>query len=287
MAKHRYAYFPGCVTSGSAREVQDAMDGIARILDIELLPLNGASCCGAGVMKQANAKLQISLNARTFAMAEAEGLDVLTPCASCQGNMVEDFVSLTDDEQLREEVNEQLEKICGLRFEGTMRMRHLLQVLVEDIGLDVLADKLLNPIDFPVAGYYGAPMQQEGACGDDDAYDPQYFEQVIEVLGGAPVEYDGRTQSVGFPSLLSEEESAMKMTAAVLTEAKREGAKIMATACPLSHLNLDVYQVEAARVSGQDTDLPVIHLPELVAWALGHDKSRLAQLRTRVLVMGD
>ena len=77
------------------------------------------------------------------------------------------------------------------------------------------------------------------------------------------------------------------MTAAVLTEAKREGAKIMATACPLSHLNLDVYQVEAARVSGQDTDLPVIHLPELVAWALGHDKSRLAQLRTRVLVMGD
>ena len=153
MAKHRYAYFPGCVTSGSAREVQDAMDGIARILDIELLPLNGASCCGAGVMKQANAKLQISLNARTFAMAEAEGLDVLTPCASCQGNMVEDFVSLTDDEQLREEVNEQLEKICGLRFEGTMRMRHLLQVLVEDIGLLVHgdADEVVPPQSLPAA----------------------------------------------------------------------------------------------------------------------------------------
>jgi succinate dehydrogenase / fumarate reductase cytochrome b subunit len=287
MARHRYAYFPGCVTLGSAREVQDAMDGLARILDIEMVPLKGAACCGAGVMKQANWELQIALNARTFAQAEAEGLDVLTPCASCQGNMSEDFARLTDDDGLRERVNEQLEAISGIRFKGTMRMRHLLHVLVEDIGLDVVASKLKNPIDFPVAGYYGAPMQQDGACGDDDVYDPQYFEQLIEVLGGEAVNYDGRTQSVGFPGLLAEEGSALKMTAAVLSDAKTEGAKIMASACPLSHINLDTYQVKAGRVAGLDTDIPVIHLPELVAWALGHDKGRLAYLRTRVLVMGD
>ena len=287
MARHRYAYFPGCVTLGSAREVQDAMDGLARILDIELVPLKGASCCGAGVMKQANWELQIALNARTFAQAEAQGLDVLTPCASCQGNMSEDFMRLTDDEALRERVNEQLEAISGIRFEGTMKMRHLLHVLVDDIGLDVVATKVKNPIDFPVAGYYGAPMQQDGACGDDDVYDPQYFEQLIEVLGGSAVNYDGRTQSVGFPGLLAEEGSALRMTAAVISDAKSEGAMVMASACPLSHINLDTYQVKAGRVSGEDTDLPVIHLPELVAWALGHDKSRLAYLKTRVLVMGD
>ncbi len=287
MAKNRYAYFPGCVTLNSAREVQDAMLALARALDIELVPLNGASCCGAGVIKQANWELQIALNARTFAQAESQGLDVLTPCASCQGNMSEDFTKLSTDADLRERVNEQLESICGLRFEGTMKMRHLLHVLVEDIGLDVVSAAVKNPIDFPVAGYYGSVMQQDGACGDDDIYDPHYFEDLIEALGGQAVNYDSKAKSVGFPSLLSEESSAMKMTASVLSDAKSEGARIMASACPLSHINLDSYQVKAGRVSGSDVDMPAIHLPELIAFALGAYNDRYAQLRTRVLVMGN
>ena len=283
----RYAYYPGCVAQGSAREVADAMTGLANVLDLDLVSMTGAACCGAGVMKQANWKLQAAINARTFAQAEADGLDVMTPCASCQGNMHEDLVLLQQDAALREEVNVILERVSGTRFEGTLRMRHLLQILVEDVGLDTIREKVINPIDFPIAGYYGAPMQQEGACGDDDAYDPSYFEQLIEVLGGKPVQWDSRTSSVGFPGLLSEEKSAMKMTAAVLSDAKQEGAKIMATACPLSHLNLDTYQVKAGKVTGKNTSLPVIHLPELVAWALGCDIDRLAQLRTRALVIGD
>ena len=287
MAKNRYAYFPGCVTLNSAREVQDAMLALARALDIELVPLKGAACCGAGVMKQANWDLQIALNARTFAQAEAEGLDVLTPCATCQGNMSEDFVRLSEDSALRERVNEQLEAISGLRFEGTMKMRHLLHVLVEDIGLDIISEKVKNPIDFPVAGYYGSVMQQEGSCGDDDVFDPHYFEQLIEALGGEAVNYDSKTKSVGFPSILSEESSALRMTAAVLSDAKSEGAMIMASACPLSHINLDTYQVKSGRVSGSDVDIPAIHLPELVAFALGCYNDRYAQLRTRVLVMGN
>ncbi|MBT4059173.1 MAG: CoB--CoM heterodisulfide reductase iron-sulfur subunit B family protein [Euryarchaeota archaeon] len=287
MAKNRYAYFPGCVTLNSAREVQDAMLALARALDIELVPLTGASCCGAGVMKQANWDLQIALNARTFAQAEAQGLDVLTPCATCQGNMSEDFVRLSEDAALRERINEQLEAISGLRFEGTMKMRHLLHVLVEDIGLDVVSAAVKNPIDFPVAGYYGAVMQQDGACGDDDVFDPHYFEDLITALGGEAVEYDSKAKSVGFPSLLSEEGSAMRMTAAVLSDAKGEGARIMASACPLSHINLDTYQVKAGRLSGSDVDMPAIHLPELIAFALGAYKDRYAQLKTRVLVMGN
>ena len=286
MAKHKYAYFPGCVTLNSAREVQDSMLALARILDIELVPLNGAACCGAGVMKQANWDLQLALNARTFAQAEAEGLDVLTPCATCQGNMSEDFMKLTEDDALREKINDQLEAISGIRFEGTMKMRHLLHVLVEDIGLDVVSQSVKNPVDFPVAGYYGSLMQQSGACGDDDVYNPQYFEMVIKSLGGDVVNYDSKTQSVGFPSLLSEEGSSLKMTAAVLSDAKGQGARIIASACPLSHINLDTYQVKASRASSSDVEMPAIHLPELIAFALGAYKERFAQLRTRVLVMG-
>ena len=66
----KFAYFPGCVAKGSAREVEDAMRAVVKKLGIELIDMPGAACCGAGVMKQANHKLQLALNARTFAMAE-------------------------------------------------------------------------------------------------------------------------------------------------------------------------------------------------------------------------
>lgn len=283
----KFAYFPGCVAKGSAREVEDSMRTLVKSLGIELIDMPGASCCGAGIMKQANRKLQLALNARTFAMAEEMSLDVLTPCASCQGNMYEDLATLLGDEPLRGEINEVLAKTSGLQFKGELKMRHLLQVLVEDIGLDTIRQRVVNPVDFPVAGYYGAPMLQPGASGEDDPYDPEYLEQLIDALGGDPVVYDGRRQSVGFPGLLAQESTAMKMTAAVLEEAKLGGAAIMATACPLSHFNLDTYQVKARKVSGRDTAMPVIHLPELVAFALGHHIERFAQLRTRVLVIGD
>ncbi len=287
MAKTKFAYYPGCVTMNSAREVQDSIEVIAQTLAIDLWPMAGAACCGAGVIKQYDRILQLSLNARTFSQAESRGLDVLTPCASCQGNMHEDLVALQGDEALREKVNAVLEPITGTRFQGTLKMRHLLHVLVEDIGLDVISSKVVNPIDFPIAGYYGAPMQREGACGDDDTYNPQYFEMLIEALGGDSVQYGSKSQSVGFPNLLAEEKTALEMTAHVIDDAKSEGAKILATACPLSHINLDVYQVKAGRRSGHDTDMPVVHLPELVAFAFGHMTDRLAMLRTRIMVIGD
>ena len=183
---------------GSAREVEDAMREVIDHLGIVLVDMPGATCCGAGVMKQANHTLQLTLNARTFAMAEQMDLDVLTPCATCQGNMYEDLAMLLEDEALRASVNETLERTCGMRFEGNLRMRHLLQVLVEDVGLDVVERSVVNPIQIPIAGYYGVPMLQDGASGDDDPHDPIYFAQLIEVLGAPSIDYESSARSVGF-----------------------------------------------------------------------------------------
>ena len=281
----RYAYFPGCVAKGSAREVEDAMRSVIDALDIELVEMPGASCCGAGIMNQANHRLQLALNARTFAMAEEAGLDVLTPCATCQGNMYEDLALLLSDEKLRSEINEVLYRTCGMRFEGELRMRHILQVLVEDVGLDEVSKKVINPVDFSVAGYYGTPMLQDGAVSEDDPHNPKYFSKLINALGGSNVDFDGATKSVGFPSLLGREKTAMKQTADVLSDAKQEGALVMASACPLSHFNLDTYQVKAGKVAGKDVRMPVIHLPELVAYSFGYMADRYAYLKTRAMVV--
>ena len=283
----RYAYHPGNVAHSNAIEVADTMPAAAESLGIELVDLDGATSCGAGIIRQANADLQVVLNARTMAQAEALGLDIITPCATTAATLHEDLTSLRNDSKLMAKTNDILERNCGLTLTGEVNVHHLLHVIVDEIGIEKLAESVKNPFGFRIAGYYGPNMQQEGACGGDDVFDPDYLEQVIAALGGQPVDWSSRTHSVGVPGIFSEEKTVLKQTAAVLSDAKSEGAELVVSACNLSHMLMDVYQGKAGKVSGESTKIPIIHLTELLAFGFGHYVDRLAQLRTRVLIIGD
>jgi len=283
----KFAYHPGNISHSSATEVSQTMDPTARSLGLELHPMRGATSCGAGIIRQANDLLQVTLNARNFAIAESMGMDIITPCAATAGNLNEDLSRLNGDSLLLAKTNEVLQRTSGLSLTGDVKVHHLLHVVVDDIGLDKISEKVRNPINFSVAGFYGPNMQQEGFCGGDDAFDPQYLELLIEALGGKPVLWESRTQSVGVPGLFSEEGTVMRQIASVIDDAKSEGASMIVSACNLSHTALDVYQGKARRVTGIPTNIPVIHLTEMLAFALGHYNNRLAQLRTRIAVIGD
>lgn len=283
----KYAYHPGNIAHSSATEVSQTMEPTARSLGIELLPMNGATSCGAGIIRQANDLLQVTLNARNFAIAESMGMDIITPCATTAGNLNEDLAKLNDDPLLLAKTNEVLQRTSGLTMSGKLSIHHLLHVIVDEIGLDKVSEKVRNPIDFPIAGFYGPNMQQEGACGEDDVFDPQYLELLIKALGGEPVMWESRTQSVGVPGLFSEEATVLRQIASTINDAKSEGAAMIVSACTLSHTALDIYQGKASRTTGLSTNIPVIHLTEMLAFALGHYNNRLAQLKTRIAVIGD
>ena len=283
----KYAYHPGNIAHSGSPEVADSMVPLVKSLGIKLTFLDGATSCGAGIIRQVNQRLQLTLNARIFAQAEALGLDILTPCASTAGNLSEDLFLLKSDPILLAETNAILLKTCGLEFTGDTSVTHLLHVIVDEIGLDKVESMVVNPIDFRVASYYGPNIQQDGFCGDDDVYDPNYMEQLMQTLGGHPVAWESRTQSVGAPSLLSEEPTVLKLAASVLNDAKSEGAQMIVSACNLSHSIMDIYQGKASQRTGLKTDIPVVHLCEILCFALGHYNTRYAQLRTRVLVIGN
>ena len=151
---------------------------------------------------------------------QKQRLNILTPCAATAGNLQEDLKALQSDQILLQEVNETLQNTCGLTMTGEVEVHHNLHAIVDEIGLDKLEEKVKNPIDFTIAGYYGPNIQQEGACGGDDVYAPNYLEQVITTLGGTPVSWEARTQSVGVPGLFGEESTVMKQAAEALSEAK-------------------------------------------------------------------
>ena len=282
----KIAYYAGNAARASSAEVEDCIQPLCKTLGIVLIELPKASSDGANIIKQSSPKLQHALVARNLALAESKGLDVLTTCATSHGIMCDTIDEFREDISFANHVNNIVARTSNVEFTGESKSRHLLHFLVEEIGLEKIRDAVINPIRLNVAAYYGPNMQRQGACGDDDPFMPTYMEQLITALGGTPVEYDLKCQSVGAPALLTINKPVMKMTASVLSDAKSNGADILVSACTISHSNLDSYQSKAGKVAKKDTSMPILHLAELVAFALGHHPTRFAQLRTRALVIG-
>jgi succinate dehydrogenase / fumarate reductase cytochrome b subunit len=283
----KYSYYPGNVARQSSREVEDTIQPLCRSLGIELIEIVGYNGDGGNIIKQGNKDLQLALNARNLAIAEKNGHDIITACASAQGILHESLETFQKDPIALAKANRVLEKTTGMTLDGTnISTNHLLHVLIDEIGLEKIEAAVVNPLDLDIASYYGPHMQRKGACGGDDAWNPTYMEQLITALGGRPVDFKTKTSSVGNPSILSLGDSVMKLTARVLNDAKKAGAQVLVSACTQSHSNLDSYQGKAGRVANKDTEIPVVNLTEIIAFALGHFTDRFAQLRTRALIIG-
>jgi succinate dehydrogenase / fumarate reductase cytochrome b subunit len=283
----KYSYYPGNVARQSSREVEDTIQPLCHSLGIELIEIVGYNSDGGNIIKQGNKDLQLALNARNIALAEKNGHDIITACASAQGILHESLDTFQKDPIALAKANIVLEKTTGMTLDASdISTSHLLHVLIDEIGIDKIEAAVVNPLDLDIACYYGPHMQRKGACGGDDAWNPTYMERLVTALGGRPVDFKTKTSSVGNPSLLSLGDSVMKMTARVLNDAKKAGAQVLVSACTQSHSNLDSYQGKAGRVANKDTNIPVVNLTEIIAFALGHFTDRYAQLRTRALMIG-
>mgnify|MGYP001169483598 FL=1 len=282
----KIAYYPGNVARAASMEVEDCIQPLCKTLGIELIELPEATSDGGNIIKQASSKLQHALVARNLALAEEKGLDIMTTCATSHGIMKETMGDLKNDPVYAAQLNNLIARSTGVEYRGEADSWHLLHYLVEEIGLDKVTDSVINPIELNIAPYYGPNMQRAGFCAGDDPFMPNYLEQLISAIGGTPVNYDLKCQSVGAPSLLTLEKPVMSLISSVISDAKSNGAELIVSACTVSHANLDSYQTKAGRKTGKNTSIPVIHLAELIAFAFGHFPDRLAQLRTRAILIG-
>jgi heterodisulfide reductase subunit B len=203
----KIAYYPGNAARAASSEVEDCIQPLCKTLDIKLIELPRASSDGGNIIKQSSPKLQHALVARNLALAELKGLDILTTCATSHGIMCDTIDEFKEDRSFANHVNNIVARTSGIEFNGESQSRHLLHFLVEEIGLDKVRDAVVNPLRLNVAAYYGSTMQRSGACGDDDPFLPSYMEQLITALGGTPVEYELKCQSVGAPSLADHQQA--------------------------------------------------------------------------------
>jgi succinate dehydrogenase / fumarate reductase cytochrome b subunit len=288
----KLAYWPGCVSRGFTPELHGSMAKVAPLLDLELVELDRANCCGAGVIAEHNTELVDTLNARTFALAQ--GVDgaagMMNICSTCQGAQAECKERLDADADYRAQINSTL-SAEGLSYErdGEWWNKNFLWLLVEEIGLATLAEKIVRPLQgLRIAPFYGCyivrPTKRLGYA--DHPNRDKYLDILIEVLGAEPVEYAGSHKCCGFPLITMNRTTSLRQAGRHLADAIDAGADCLVTPCPLCHLNLDMQQPAARRYVERDLDVPVLHLPQMVGLALGLEPKQLG-MHKHVVKTGD
>jgi len=272
----KIAFWPGCVSRGGCPELYPAAKKVAAQLGYELdeLQERGATCTGAGVLQEKNQFLGDVLNARTFAIAEKINLpDIMTICSTCQGVMSQANKRMKSNPDYLAKVNEQLQEE-GLQYKGTANPRHLLWMIVEDIGMDKLKTYVRRPLKgLRLAPFYGCYIVRPSGSLELKLHPEREdsLERVMEALGAEVVDFPGKTRCCGFPILTINERNSVQMVVNHTTDAKDRGADAMVTPCPLCHLNLDGYQPSAMLQANREINLPIIHLPQLLGLAMGFD----------------
>ena len=273
----KFALFTGCVAKGATRELMLSTTRAAEGLGIEFVEMKSAACCGAGVLSEKTPLVADALNARTFAIAEEQELDVVTICSTCQGVLKKTECHIDSDPGYKKKINHLLEEGGHQYTGGKIKVKHFANILSTEEGLNLLREKVKRPLaGLKAAAFYGCYVLRPSELSlYEDSDNPTGLEQIFEILGATPVYYDSRTKCCGFPIVMMNKETSHDMAGNALIDAIESGADCVVTGCPLCHLSLDSYQPEIEKMNKKGCSVPILHLPQLVALALGYSPQEL------------
>ncbi len=276
-----YSYFPGCSAESTAIGLGLSARAIAEPLDMQLIELEGWTCCGSTPYGSLDELEAVVVAARNLALAEKTGLDLVTPCSSCYVTLNKAAIYLEDHPQLERQVNEAL-AVANLEYHGNLRIRHLVDVLVNDVTPEVIASKVRQGLNgLKVAPYYGCQLVRPH-YGSDDTEFPQSLDRLVESLGAEAVPYPLKARCCGGALIISEQSLALGLIRKLLDSAARNGAQCIVTPCPLCQTNLDVYQSQVNSKFKTDYNLPILFISQLIGLALGIDHISLG-LNTNIV----
>ncbi len=285
----RYAYYPGCSLETTAIEYDVSLRAVCNELGIELHEIDDWSCCGASASRTVDAMLNNALSLRNLALAEKAKADVvITACSACFNNLRKADKGFKEDESLAKEMNKAI-KGTGLRYKGKVEVKHILDVIVNDIGLDEVSKRVKRDLSaLKVAPYYGCwIVKPEEVANFDRPEDPQAMDSLLKAIGAEIVPYrEFKTRCCGGTIVLTEEGIAKKLSYDLLLAAKERGADLVVDLCPMCHFMLDAKQPGIKKEFGLNSELPVLYFTQLLGLALGIDAKELA-LEKNIISLGN
>lgn len=265
----QYAYYPGCSLESLAKAYDASAKEVARALDLEFKEIEDWNCCGATAYFPVDELLAYTLVARNLAIAEKTGLtDFVAPCSACFKNAYYTNKYLKNDPDLADHINFALEE-DKLHIDGKLRVRHLIEVILEDVGLEEIQRKTTYPLKHVrVAPYYGCQLLRPRK-DHEEVENPQFFEELLSAIGAEPLPYTSKTRCCGGSLIITNRKAALRMVHDLLKEAVDREATVIATTCPMCNVNLEVYQSQVNQEFGTDFSIPVMYFTQLMDLAFG------------------
>lgn len=262
-----YQYFPGCSLKGTGRAYEESLLAVMKVLGVELKEIDDWNCCGATAYMSVDEAKAFALCGRNLALAEQQEGDVVTPCNACYLVLNKAQNYLREYPHLLETVQGAL-KTINLEYRGTKVVRHPLDILINDVGLEAIRQKVVRPLrGVRVAPYYGCLLVRPNATFDDQ-YNPVVMDKLLKTCGMEVVDWPLKTHCCGGSETGTLPEVGLRLVFNLLKEAVRRGADVIATICPLCQFNLEAYRDNIAR-RFENISLPSVFFTQIMGLAMG------------------
>jgi heterodisulfide reductase subunit B len=270
----KYLFFPGCRIPYYLKEYGSSSRAVLRLLGIDLIDIE-LNCCGYPIRHQ-NYASAILCAARNFALAQKIGLNILTPCKCCFGNLKRAEHELMEDGSLREFINRELEKE-GLFWEKGIQVQHILSVLYHDIGIEAIKTRIKKPASgLKVAAHYGChALRPSNVMQFDNPFNPTVFEELVRVTGADAIDWERRLECCGNPLWGKNNSLSIQLMRKKLEDALYAGADCICTACTYCQMQFVTIRHEALKGDDLEKKIPAILYTQLLGRSLGIEDSAL------------
>jgi len=275
MAKKEYSFYPGCSSErkASASNYMVSVESMCKTLDVKLNEIPDWNCCGASIGYAEGGELpRHIMNARNIALSDQHnpGQDIVATCAACWLGTKETQERVAHSGEMLADINSIL-KDAGLKYEGKQPVRHMVEVLIEDLGYAELAKPVVKPLEgIKIAGYVGCQTNRPFGVAGESFENPKYLDKLVETVGAEPVEnYDQKVTCCGGALAFSEPEKSQAQIKKIIESAYDFGAEMIVTPCPVCQMNVEVYQGQINKKYGTKFKIPVLYYSQLMTVAYG------------------
>ncbi len=266
-------YYPGCTLNTVSRDFDLTARRCAGVLGVEMEELRKWNCCGASFPLTPDNTMGLAGAMKVLAEVKKEGDRVTTLCSVCYNVLKRTNRVVRDDREKRRILNEFLEE----DYDGSVEVRHFLEVLRDEVGFERIKEKVCRPLKgVRIGAYYGCMLLRPFEdMGIDDAESPRVIEDLFSALGAEPVEFPNRVECCGAHLGMWREDVVVRLSGSVMTSAVERGAELIVTSCPLCQYNLERSQKKVVQETPGYREVPVVYFTQLLGLALGQDERNL------------